>query len=154
MSRLEAWLHHLANVLVGGTGIAYAFFLYCVRSEDPYAVVHHPLQPLVQHWHVLLAPALVFSTGALWKRHALERWRSGAAPRRRSGLLLLFSFAPMAISGYAIQVAVDEAWRQAWVLAHGTASALWVAAYLVHQWARRLKAPLPAGSADPRPRAG
>lgn len=137
MSRLEAWLHHLANLLVCGTGLLYAWFLYCVHPEDPYAVVNHPWQPQAQHAHVLLAPLLVFSIGALWKRHAWERWRSGAHPRRRTGTLLMLSFVPMAASGYAIQIAVGEGWRQAWVTVHLAVSGLWLAASVVHQIARR-----------------
>lgn len=151
MSRLEAWLHHLANLLVGGTGLLYAFFLYLLEPADPYAVVHHPWQPQVQHAHLLAAPLLVFSTGVLWKRHAWERWRAGAPARRRSGLALMLSLAPMVVSGYAIQAAVGPGWRRIWVGVHLGASAAWIGAYLVHQL--RPSGRLPACNPDPRPRA-
>lgn len=171
MSRLEAWLHRLAHVLVGGTGLVYAFLRYAVRPADPYAVVNHPLQPLAQHLHVLAAPVLVFSAGALWHRHVLERLRDPASPRRRSGVALLLALAPMTASGYLIQVAVEETWRQVWVVVHVAAAALWLVAFGLHQIgprsegcagaARRLElappqaaAARPEGSAGPRRHGG
>ena len=111
MKRLSVWLFHGANALVGATGLGYAVCAYFVRSDDPYAVVNHPLQPTLQHAHVLVAPALVFMAGVLWQGHAWSRMRSGASERRSSGLALVAALAPMVASGYLIQVASGDAWR-------------------------------------------
>jgi hypothetical protein len=132
VSRFEAWLLHLSTLAVGGTGLVYAWMLYLLRPIDPYAVIHHPLQPAVQHLHVLTAPALVFAAGLVWRRHVAAQLRAGAARRRPSGVGLVASLAPMVVSGYLIQVAVDAGWRRAWVLVHLIAAGLWLAAYLVH----------------------
>ena len=56
MSRFELWLLHTANALVIGTGIVYAWMRYALAPVDDYAVVNHPLQPLTQHLHILVAP--------------------------------------------------------------------------------------------------
>ena len=78
MTRGEAWSLHLSNLLVGGTGVVYAWMRYVVEPTDPFAVVNHPQQPLVQHLHILVAPLLVFVSGVIFKHHVWARVSSGA----------------------------------------------------------------------------
>ena len=144
MSRGEAWFLHLSTLLVGGTGLVYAWMVYLVHPSDPYAVVNHPWQPQVQHLHILAAPLLVFAAGLIWRRHVWAGWKKGGRDRLKSGVSLGLTLAPMVISGYLLQTAVEESWRRAWVVVHLVASGLWLAVYLVHQlwpsisaWARR-----------------
>jgi hypothetical protein len=133
MSRFESWMMHLANLLVGGTGLVYAWMLYFVHPTDPYAVINHPWQPQVQHLHILVAPLLVFVVGLVWQRHVWSHWSRGVSKGRRTGLSMALTLVPMVVSGYLIQTAVDADWRKAWVVVHLIASGLWVAGYLVHQ---------------------
>ncbi len=135
MSRLEGWLSHGGTLLVGGTGLVYAWMRYLVHPADPFAVVNHPLQPLVQHSHIVVAPLLVFAAGVEWRRHAWSYWRRGIRRHRRSGAALLLALVPMVVSGYLIQTAVDGGWRKVWVGVHLVASGLWLLGYLVHQLA-------------------
>lgn len=137
MTRVQAWLLHVANILVGGTGAVYAVMLYFLTPEDEFAVVNHPWQPHAQHLHVLFAPLLVFAVGIIWQSHTVARWRKGTRPRRTSGLELMVTFFPMVASGYLLQVSVDEQWRRAWVIVHVTVSVLWLAGYLLHQISKR-----------------
>lgn len=137
MSRWEAWTLHVGTTLVGGTGVIYAWMIYFATPSDPFAVVNSPWQPLVQHLHVLFAPLLVFGAGIIWKRHALFKLRLDDTTRRRSGLSLLWTLAPMIVSGYLLQIAVDETWRQVWVWVHVSASALWIVGYVGHQLSKR-----------------
>jgi len=123
---------HVSNLLVGGTGLVYAWMLYLVQPEDPYAVVNHPFQPDVQHLHILAAPLLVFAAGLIWRRHVWPQWKRGVE-RRRSGTVLICLLVPMVVSGSLIQTAVDARWRKIWVAVHLTASFLWLAGYLTHQ---------------------
>ncbi|HEX9941557.1 MAG TPA: hypothetical protein VGG03_06060 [Thermoanaerobaculia bacterium] len=133
MSRFEAWILHLASLLVGGTGLVYAWMICLVEPADPYAVVNHPLQPTVQHLHVLVAPLLVFAAGLVWHRHAWSHLQRGVDRRRRSGVSLIFTLVPMVVSGYLIQTAVEGDWRHIWGIVHLIASGLWLAGYLAHQ---------------------
>ena len=133
MSRFELWLIHLSTVLVGGTGLVYAWMLWLLDGSDPYAVVNHPWQPAVQHLHVWSAPFLVFAAGLIWRAHVWEHWRRGVRARRRSGVSLVLTLVPMVVSGYLIQTAVSGGWRSAWVVVHVTASVLWLAGYATHQ---------------------
>lgn len=133
MSRFEAWMLHLSNLLVGGTGLVYAWMVFLVEPTDPYAVVNHPFQPQVQHLHILVAPLLVFTSGLIWRRHVWSQWRRGIEDRRRSGLSLIFLLVPMTVSGYLIQTATDDGWRRIWVWVHVATSGLWLLGYLAHQ---------------------
>ncbi|HEV7786682.1 MAG TPA: hypothetical protein VGQ28_15155 [Thermoanaerobaculia bacterium] len=135
MSRFEAWTTHAATLLVGGTGLVYAWMRYLVHPADPlaFAVINHPLQPFVQHLHILVAPSLVFAAGVMWRQHAWPYWRRGVERHRRSGASLLLTLVPMVVSGYLIQTAVDGGWRQVWVIVHLAASGLWLLGYMAHQ---------------------
>lgn len=132
MNRMDAWLLHISNGLVIGTGLVYAWMAYGVKSDDPYAVVGHPWQPHVQHAHVFLSPLLVLVLGHLWSRHMGPHLRRNTRKRRNSGLSMLFMALPMIFSGYAIQVVVSGQWRAVWVIVHVTASVLWICGYLIH----------------------
>lgn len=131
MSRFEAWFHHAATLLVGGTGLIYAWFRYAAEPSDPFALVH-PAQPAWQHAHVVTAPLLVFAIGMIWRAHAWLGLRLGTR-RRASGIGLLATAAPMVLSGVLLQVSVEPVWRRAWVAVHLAASALWLGGYLAHQ---------------------
>jgi hypothetical protein len=119
---------------VGGTGLVYAWMVYLARPADPYAVVNHPSQPAVQHLHIVVAPLLVFAAGLIWRRHVWGSWRSGVVQRRRSGVSMALALAPMIVSGYLLQTAVESTWRTVWSVLHLATSGLWIAAYLLHQF--------------------
>lgn len=149
MSRFEAWLLHLSNLLVGGTGLVYAWMRYWAEPLDPFAVVNHPWQPTVQHLHLLAAPLLVFATAFTLKEHAWRHVRLGIRARRKSGWTLLLTLVPMVASGYLIQTTVTEGWRQAWVAIHLISSGLWLLGYGAHLLARRRNGRHPTEPAPP-----
>jgi len=132
----EVVLVYASTVLVGSTGLLYAWCRYVATSSDPYALVATPWQPIVQHLHVLTAPTLVFAAGALWRAHVAASWQNHA-PRRWSGGALVISMIPMIVSGYLVQVAVEEAWRQRWGVVHSVVSIAWLGAAGAHLVARR-----------------
>lgn len=132
MNRTQAWMQHLSNLLVGGTGLVYFVMKHLLTSDDPFAVVNHPLQPAVQHLHVLVAPLLVFATGFIWARHAAPRMGRTGTRNWRSGITLMLGFAPMVASGYLLQISVDQPWRTIWLWTHLATSALWILGYAAH----------------------
>lgn len=136
MSRVEAWTVHLSVLLVGGTGLVYAWMLYLMEPSDPFSVVNHPLQPQTQHAHLWFAPLLVFAAGLIWREHIWKHWKQGVKTGRRSGLALLLMLTPMVLSGYLIQTAVSEGWRNAWITVHLASSGLFLFGYGLHLWAR------------------
>jgi hypothetical protein len=136
MTRGEARLVHLAQLLVGGTGLAWAWMLYFLEPEDEFAVLNHPWQDDMQALHVLTAPLLIFAVAAIWRRHAWQRIRSGFTSRRHTGLVLAISFFPMVASAYLLQVSVDPAWREAWLVVHLASSGIWLLSFALHLLAR------------------
>ncbi len=137
MSRGLAWFVHVSVALVSVTGLLYAWMRYFATSDDPFAVVNHPWQPDVHVAHVLAAPLSLFAIALIWRDHAWKRFRNGYRLRRRTGLALLLSLVPMVASGYFLQVAVEEAWRQTWIVVHVTSSVVWVLVYPLHPFLQR-----------------
>ena len=133
MTRGQAWLLHLSSAVVFGSGVLYAWMLYLVEPEDPFALVNHPWQPMTRNVHLLAAPALVFAFGWIFGPHVLHLLRSGSARRRRSGLLLLALLAPLVFSGYLLQVATDETWIAVARWTHVATGIAYGAAYVSHQ---------------------
>lgn len=132
MTRFEAWSLHVANLLVGGSGLLYAIVLYALEPADEFALVNHPVQPHLLHLHLWTAPLLVLAIGAVWRSHGWACNRYGVGSRRSSGRTLLASALPMILSGCFLQTAVEPGWQQAWRSVHLAASALWLAGALVH----------------------
>jgi hypothetical protein len=137
VTRRTAWFLHLSTLLVGVSGLVFAWMLYVLEPTDPYALVSHARQPDVQHLHVLTAPLLVFGCGILWTGHIWARIRSGHQGRRRTGIALTALLAPMILSGYLLQVSVDESMRELWIVTHVATSCLWLLVYAVHQFSPR-----------------
>lgn len=137
VTRAESLFLTASNALVAGTGFVYAWMAWFAVSDDPDALVNHPLQPDVQHAHVLVAPLLVFALGLVWRTHVWSRVRAGHRERRSSGLALFALAAPMAASGYLLQTAGDPAWRTAWMWTHVATSVLWTLAFVAHRIAAR-----------------
>ncbi len=132
MTRAQLVILQIANLAVAATGLVYGWMRYAVTPTDEWAVVNHPLQPLLQHLHVLAAPLLVFAVGLIWAGHITAKLRNGRR-NRTAGIGLMVLLLPMAASGYLLQVAVDPEWRRRWIWVHVAASLAWIAAFVVHQ---------------------
>ena len=132
MSRLQlAWLH-LSVGLTALTGIVFAAMKYLLESRDEFAVVNHPLQPHLLSAHVVIAPVALFILGWTFSNHMLPKHRFGDDTGRRSGTSAMWLIVPMTLSGYLLQVSVDETLRQAMAVAHWVSSGLFVIVYVVH----------------------
>lgn len=137
MRRSEAALNHAATIGLAFTGILYAVMKYWLLPLDPDAVVGHPMQPLVQKAHLLLAPLSVFGVGLLVSRHIVPRVRSGQLHGRRSGLGLVALAFPAIASGYLVQVFAGEASRRYTGWIHTGFGLLFALAWLIHPRSRR-----------------
>lgn len=113
------------------TGALYFWMKDVLIPADPFSVVNHPLQPLVQRLHVLAAPAFLVVFGMVATAHVGGKLRVGA-PLRRSGLASLVSIIVMTASGYLLEVAVDEGWRRIWSVTHIASGGMFAAAYALH----------------------
>ncbi len=126
------WSTFIFFALVAGSGLVLAWMIWMLEPINEWAVVHHPWQSHTQHLHVLLAPGLVLVIGALLQQHGLSYWFGKVWMRRKSGGLILFLALPMIFSGTALQVSVEQSWRQFWSWFHGISSLLWTCGLLAH----------------------
>ncbi len=136
MSRGEALLLRVATLLVAGSGMVYLVMRELLEPADEFAVVSHPWQPHVQHLHVLAAPLLVFAVALVWRRHVANGLRNGSR-RRRTGVALATTFAPMVVSGSLVQVTVSEGWRAVWSWTHIVAALAFTGVAVAHLLRRR-----------------
>ena len=137
MNPFERWSVRITSLGILVTGFALLWLKYGFESADPFAVINHPFQPWALKSHVLLAPMFVFAVGLIAARHVWCHVVCGVEPGRRTGFVTLVSLVPMAVSGYAIQVVVSEAWRTAAIVTHIAASVLFtlgMVAHLVLMW--------------------
>jgi hypothetical protein len=132
VTRNEARTQHLANILAGGSGLAYFWLKYMAKHPDPYSSAGHPWEPAAHNLHVLVSPLLIFAVGLIWMTHVWRKLYRHRQRRRRTGVMITVLFAPMAVSAYFLQISVDDSWRKIWVVVHLAASALWVLGYLAH----------------------
>jgi len=132
MTALERACLHLSAFLTAGTGLLYGWFRYFGQRPGDFGPEPHPAQALLQHGHVLASPLLLFTLGVLVRGHVQPMFQRGASVGRRSGLAAVAVLAPMILSGYLLQVAVDPAWRNGWAWVHGVASLAFLAGYGVH----------------------
>ena len=138
MNPFERTLLNASTCLVALTGGVYFYMKYLMTGEDPYSVVHHPLQPHALSLHVLLAPVLVFALGLITRDHIVgylleSRQRRG----RATGIVAVCLAAPMIVSGYLMQVLTDPGPRRILSVIHVAGGALYVLLFLGHLAASR-----------------
>lgn len=108
MSRFERWSVWSTTGGTLVTGVVYWWMKEMMAPVEPWAVINHPLQPLMLKAHILIAPLLVFSVGLITMRHIWQHFRSGARKARRTGLVAALTLIPMVATGYLLQVVTAE----------------------------------------------
>lgn len=139
MTTAQSYFVHLSNLLVGGTGLVYGWMRYFAEPEDEFAIVNHPLQPDLQHWHILTAPLLIFAIGMIWSPHVWKHYRRGTKGGRRTGITLGLTLFPMIFSGYALQVSESQSWTTWWMWLHLATSISWIFFGTLHPFLPRSK---------------
>ncbi|HSR66788.1 MAG TPA: hypothetical protein VLU25_02510 [Acidobacteriota bacterium] len=132
MKGLYNWSLHLLTTGVSATGLVYFWMKYLLENDDPFSLVNHPWQNLMLHGHVLLSPLLIFAFGVFFSGHVMRKLRNNRRQGRRSGLISLFTFPVMAISGYALQVLTSETALQAALIIHLASGGLFIVIYAAH----------------------
>ena len=133
MNWFERILLSGSSLLVGISGVVLGVMKYLMTAADPYAIVHHPLQPLMLKIHIVSAPLLVFAVGIVFVKHIWEQWRAGLMRGRISGLWTLLNFVPMVFSGYLIQSVTHGGWLFAMVVVHLVTGTAFLIGFVAHQ---------------------
>jgi hypothetical protein len=132
MNRTQVFYLHACVLLTAVTGIVFAWMKYAMRSDDPFAVVNHPMQPFALSAHIVVAPLLIFGLGWIFSDHIWTKFRTPTAPQRGTGIWSMAAIIPMTLSGYLLQVSTGDAVRRAMAVTHWVASALFIIAYAIH----------------------
>lgn len=132
MKRWERWTFNVLAAVVSVTGFLYLWMKYGMVSDDPFALVNHPLQTTMLSLHVVASPAFILIFGIVLNSHVMKKLRAPRLPNRRTGLLSLGTFAAMVVSGYLLQVTTSETLLQALVVLHVATSAVFTVAYAIH----------------------
>jgi uncharacterized membrane protein YidH (DUF202 family) len=129
-------LLNVSVALMAFTGVAFAVMKYWMKSDDPFAVINHPMQPYALDAHVLIGPLALFAFGWTFAAHILPALAKGA-PKRATGIWTMVFIALMVASGFLMQVSTGDATRKAFAVAHWISSALFVIGYAAHLTGRR-----------------
>jgi hypothetical protein len=134
VTRFERWAVWSTSLATLVTGVVYLWMKYLMVSDDPFAIVNHPWQPMVLKLHILVAPLLTFSLGVVALRHIWRHLKAGMREGRRSGLLAGLVFGPMIVTGYLIQAITHEGWLKAMAYSHIGFGLAYGVALLAHQF--------------------
>ena len=140
MKPFPRWLVWSSSLLTGATGVVYWWMKNVLVSDDPWAVVNHPLQPWVLKAHILVAPVMVFAVGLITLDHVWRHYREGVRAGRSSGLTALWLFAHMVLSGYLVQAVTDATWLSVLVWLHVGTGVAYLTGLALHHRLLRLRA--------------
>lgn len=132
MSRFERWTVWASAAATAVTGLAFFWAKYLVESAEPWAVVNHPLEPWFLKTHIVFSPVFVFAVGLIVTRHIVPHIKHKVQRGRRSGLMMVWTLLPMAVSGYLIQVVTSPGWVEGLVIVHVATGVLFVAGLAGH----------------------
>ena len=110
MTRLEKVVVWGSTAAVTVTGVVYAWMKYLLEPVDSFAVINHPLQPVVLKLHIVTAPILIFGIGMIATRHIWPHFKAGLQRGRRSGISSMLVLVPMIATGYALQALSNASW--------------------------------------------
>ncbi len=116
------------------SGLAHYYLKHFTKTDDPFAVVNHPLEPVMQKIHILAAPLFLFAMGAMARSHILDngRRRENGRRLRKSGVIAMIVLPFMVLSGYALQVIPDAALLDDLALVHLAVGLAFVAVFSGH----------------------
>jgi len=137
MKPFARWLVWVSSIATALTGVVYFWMDRMMSPVDEWAVISHPLQPLVLKAHLLVAPLLVFAMGAVAVDHVWKYYRGTIRRARRSGLSAMWPVVPMVATGYLIQAITHERWLAVVAWAHIAAGVAYVVGLAAHQIAVR-----------------
>jgi len=127
------WCIWIGSAASGLSGILYWWMDHMLEPVSEWAVINHPLQPLVLKAHIVTAPLLVFAIGLIAMDHVWKQYRLGVRAGRRSGVSAMWVFAPMVVSGYLIQAVTSPGWLSLLAWTHLGTGAAFLAGLAAHQ---------------------
>lgn len=139
MTKLEKRLFNGLAFLVSISGVMYFVMKYLMETDDPFALVNHPLQPFALNIHILAAPFLLLIGGMLGHSHVKGMLKVKGSKRRPTGLVTMCAFLLLTLSGYLLQVVTSELLQQVLLGIHLGTGGFFIIFYGSHLLFRRKK---------------
>jgi len=137
----EKWALGLTTAATAVTGIGLFVTKYLMQTDDPWAVINHPLEPWFLKAHILVAPTLVFALGMIAAHHVWPYLKTGLRSGLRSGIVTSLVTVPMVLSGHLIQIITVPDWLKGIAIIHIATAFLFTTAFVGHRlrvrWRRR-----------------
>lgn len=133
MNPFERWSLWISAAAASISGLGLMWVKYFLRSDDPWAVINHPLQPWLLKAHILTVPVLVFALGMVAARHIWAHYRAGGRDGRLSGSLTALVSISMIVTGYLIQAVTHEALLGVIAMTHIVLGLAFAAGFVLHQ---------------------
>lgn len=130
MTKFERRLFSYSNLLVSFVGIIYFIYKYFFKVQTDFGIRPNPATSFWLHFHIVTVPVIVFLVGYLYKLHIYPKLKRNNSKRKKSGIILIFLFILMTLSGYLLQLAFDI--NDSIGIIHIIASFLWFFGYLWH----------------------
>lgn len=132
MTKPEKRIFNGLALAVSISGVAYFVMKYLMETEDPFALVNHPLQPFALNIHILASPFLLLVGGMLGHSHVKGMLKARASQRRPTGMVTMCAFLLLALSGYLLQVATSELLQQSLLVIHLGTGVFFILFYAMH----------------------
>ena len=133
MNRLQRHVLWWSTGLTFLTGAVYGWMKYMLEPLDEWAVINHPLQPLVLKLHIVVAPTMVFAVGMVALSHIWPLWRSGLPRGRTTGIWTALTFGPLVLTGSLIQSVTAPGWLTVVTWVHVTLGLLCAGLFAGHR---------------------
>jgi hypothetical protein len=149
MNTFERWSLWISAAGTTVTGVGLLWVKYFLQSDDPWAVINHPLQPWLLKAHILAVPLLIFALGLVTARHIWAHYRAGVRDGRRSGSLTALVAIPMIATGYLVQTVTREDLLAVIAISHIVLGLAFAAGFVSHQAfvvRRRSRSAAPTGA--------
>ena len=133
MNRFEKWTLWISLALTAITGVGLLWTKYFMHTDDPWAVINHPLQPWLLKAHIVAAPALVFALGLIGSKHIWQHYKARLPVGRRTGIATVLLAGLMVVTGYLIQVVTQVVSLKVLAISHIALSFVFLVGFVAHQ---------------------
>jgi len=123
----------ISFALVAITGVGLLWTKYFMHTDDPWAVINHPLQPWLLKAHIVAAPALVFALGLIASKHIWQHFKARLPVGRRTGMVTVLMAGLMILSGYFIQIVTEVVSLKVLAISHIGLGFVFLVAFVAHQ---------------------
>lgn len=133
MNRFEKWTLWISFALTAITGVGLLWTKYFMHTDDPWAVINHPLQPWLLKAHIVAAPALVFALGLIGSKHIWKHFKARVAVGRRTGIVTVLMAGLMIVTGYFIQIVTQVVSLKVLAISHIALGFVFLVGFVAHQ---------------------